>query len=317
MDKEELRNINVPKKELEDLFNELYESLVDVDLDEGSFLTPAPISALSNSVTSPPALNTPTKHTHSLTTTSCKLNSNPKTPSNKTKAAAETATCFSPSVMSTPAVAGNLNKTAEPTRMDTSTTAETSTAQSSVSANADTTVAVTAMDLSNTFSYPINPITFSPMKTDNSIMIPFITLNPFQNTTTTATALLPHNFVSPIIISMPPQNNTETIITTTPPAPTFITNTNKQTEIKPADACSLNETEIVQRPGCRSKHGRFKNANFQELEHLDPNLINTEVKQDSESILYHFTIYCDLPFFLFSSHMRLIILVLPIRKLKF
>lgn len=76
VDKEELRDVNVSKKELNDLLNELYKSLTDVDLGETDLLLDDPFQFTANDAyrnAFPATLSAPTKATSSITTTLCKL----------------------------------------------------------------------------------------------------------------------------------------------------------------------------------------------------------------------------------------------------
>lgn len=279
VDREELRHVNVSKKELNDLFNELYESLLDVDLDEGTVL----VNTSSNSdnlknVVKTSALTTSTKDTSSNTTTLCTFDTQSKTTDKsdndmlpttvsptitvtRQSTIDQSSNCFYPSAMSTPARQTKLNES-----QTLSSTIFNGNSQIVDSMNAS--VLSLTETSSYTYQYPVNPVTFSPLKETPPILIPLIALNSTQSTSMFQSNMLQY---SSILITMP-----TTSTTNTPHMSAIALNTASNSD---PIVCLNRQIEIgkMKRDGVRSKRSRFKSALYNDLENLNPNSVVTQV----------------------------------------
>lgn len=240
VDKEELRQVKVSKKELQDLLNEFNESIADINWNDGNLLLPPPGDETARS-----PLSTPVKsNSCSMATASTKIGS-PATPTVVTveaPIASQTATpspFFDPMIMSTP-----MHSSTMPNGQFDNT--------AGVANNMGATLAT-----SGTESYPH---AVNPFKSNSTIeplvphIVPIFTLNTSLNNS--------------MLVSSP-----QFIFTLPVAAATASTSAGApHTQINLPLNCLNRQIEAggLQKHVISPKRTRFKKVRFNELENLDP-----------------------------------------------
>lgn len=248
--------MNVSKKELNDLLNELYKSLTDVDLGESALLLDDPfqfnvVDPYRNAF--PVTLSTPTKATSSITTTSCKLSAAEVAakkvidkPISSSESASEIMCAANPAFEGISAGNGNL---------------ESGQTQPVVPPVPE--IAAPMNPLPIICNYPIAPPPPQPNTSmpKDAIIIPVIV-----NASPTPTGVLQ---CPPYFLALPP-------IPVTPTMSPFVPSPSQPTQ--PSDA----PFAISKGSARRVQRSKFKKNRYYELENIDPNETSSSPQLSSE-----------------------------------
>lgn len=269
-DREEFQHVNVSKKEVNDLFNELYNSLPEDLLNEITdaiaFDTnpPKQISVQSNNNLND-TLITPVKRIESTLSTPepNKDESQIQNPVASPAPSNATIGYFDPNAISTPAKPNFNNNTISPATQQQH-------QQSFDSFNSTLLQINESSTQSYSFQYPTYSL--SPLDGKSHSFVPVMQYTTNSNTAINAAATPYSSFLI--------KASCESITTTAMPSTVIssiqidsginqIAQLNRQIQGGPAP----------KKIGSRAKRSRFKNASYRELEHLDPNSIQPQVSK--------------------------------------
>lgn len=120
--------------------------------------------------------------------------------------------------------------------------------------------------ISNTYQYPINPLTFSPIKETQPIIVPMIAYNPYAGSTGGGAAM-PNSLYpySSILVTVPSMGNTDL---------SLIPRNTEQPKATDAMTCLSRQIQSG-RPQIKRKRHRYSAIADSKLSNLDPNSIET------------------------------------------
>lgn len=269
-DREEFQCGNVSKKEVNDLWNELF-GYIDINfLESHEWVDPVTLDSnptrqatTTTEAVSNESLVTPVKQTDEaqITPEVSEIAEQRQTEIRVDSPVINNSNIsyFDPNAISTPA---------RPNFNISSISSSLQVQQQSINSFNSTLLSINESSTQNTLSYSTNSCSFSPLQQNNmSVFVPVVTF-------TTSPTLSSNKFSLPIQITLPTEAITTKAIPSTIISSMTLNSSNNQMEHLKHQ---IDAGPALKRPGCKSKRSRFKSAAYKELENLSPYAFERQV----------------------------------------